>query len=67
MIDGARKYTNSLGLAATKQFEYIQSSAEDLRLLKDGSVDLIVAGLHNQDPVMIYWGSRWSLIFHLSD
>jgi ubiquinone/menaquinone biosynthesis C-methylase UbiE len=41
MIVGAREYTKSLGVV---NCEYVKSTAEDLRFLEDGSVDLIIAG-----------------------
>lgn len=43
MLDRARQYVSSeLGdISKQNQIEFVQSAAEDLRFLKDGSVDLL--------------------------
>jgi len=47
MIDGARQYVSSsiVGIvaAATGQFEFVQSAAEKLEFIEDGSVDLVIS------------------------
>ena len=46
MIEQAREAvkTRLAGLDLSAQIDFVQSSAEDLSALQDGSVDLIVAG-----------------------
>lgn len=44
MIEGARSSVAALGLENPAQFDFIQSSAESLGFLEDGTVDLITAG-----------------------
>ncbi|KII85655.1 hypothetical protein PLICRDRAFT_115646 [Plicaturopsis crispa FD-325 SS-3] len=43
MIAGARETLKARSLDGTGQFEFVQSAAEDLSFLPDGSVDLMVA------------------------
>lgn len=49
MIESAREMTltnaQSTNSVNVNQFEYVQSSAEDLPFLEDGSVDLVVSGM----------------------
>ncbi|KDQ53965.1 hypothetical protein JAAARDRAFT_136509 [Jaapia argillacea MUCL 33604] len=54
MLDEAREATKQLGLS--NEFKYIQSSAEDLSFLEDGSVDLIVTA---QAGHWFDWGKLW--------
>lgn len=46
MIDIAKEYTKSYPMEASMEsrFEYVQSSAEDLSFVEDGSVDLMISG-----------------------
>ncbi|KAJ8453570.1 hypothetical protein ONZ51_g13523 [Trametes cubensis] len=46
MVEQARESvkTRLAGLDLSSQIEFVQSSAEDLSCLKDGSVDLVIAG-----------------------
>ena len=44
MIEQARKFLSTS--SNTGQLEFKQSKAEELPFLEDGSVDLIVSGLH---------------------
>ena len=56
MLDGARNYIAlSLGpvQAASGKYDFVQSEAENLKLLEDASVDLVISGVCS-DPRHIY-------------
>ncbi len=51
MLESAREYASTYQSEESKlkpnggnQFEFVQSGAEDLAFLKDGSVDIVVSG-----------------------
>lgn len=50
MLDGARQYVASQfegsqdGTSSIRQYEFIESPAESLGFIEDGSVDLVVSG-----------------------
>jgi trans-aconitate 3-methyltransferase len=46
MLDRARDFTLSLGGDEGMKYEFVQSVAEDLHSFQDGSVDMIVSGMH---------------------
>ena len=55
MIEQARESVRShlAGMDLSARIEFVQSSAEDLGFLQDGSVDLIVAGVSSAQTVVL--------------
>ena len=59
MIAKARESvkTRLAGLDLSSQIEFVQSAAEELKAIQDGSVDLMIAGTSHHYPVFLKMSS----------